>query len=93
MPLNTIAWILSPGLPEAKRFSLFTAGQVNEPPAMRRQRHKVLLGINAVHYILGKPPLFWRSSSYIGTLIDDLTTKGCSDLIDDDLPLGVPPSP
>ena len=36
--------------------------------------------INAVHKIKGKKPLVLdRASSYIGTLIDDLVTKGCSD--------------
>jgi len=40
----------------------------------------LLAGINAAHYILGRPPLtLERSSSYIGTLIDDLTLKGCQD--------------
>ncbi|MCL2858018.1 MAG: tRNA uridine-5-carboxymethylaminomethyl(34) synthesis enzyme MnmG [Oscillospiraceae bacterium] len=40
----------------------------------------LLAGINAAHYILGRPPLtLERSSSYIGTLIDDLTLKGCED--------------
>jgi len=40
----------------------------------------MVAGINASHYILGKSPfVLERSSSYIGTLIDDLTTKGCED--------------
>ena len=36
--------------------------------------------MNAAQYCLGKDPLVLdRASSYIGTLIDDLVTKGCSD--------------
>ena len=36
--------------------------------------------MNAAQYCLGKEPLVLdRASSYIGTLIDDLVTKGCSD--------------
>ena len=37
-------------------------------------------GVNAVRKIQGKSPLVLeRSGSYIGTLIDDLVTKGCMD--------------
>lgn len=48
---------------------------------MRRRRHKGLVaGVNAANKILGKAPLLLdRASSYIGTLIDDLVTKGCTD--------------
>ena len=37
-------------------------------------------GVNAALSVLGREPLVLsRASSYIGTLIDDLVTKGCSD--------------
>ena len=40
----------------------------------------LIAGINAARTIAGKEPLVLdRASSYIGTLIDDLTVKGCSD--------------
>ena len=39
-----------------------------------------MAGVNAAHRVLGKPAFVLdRASSYIGTLIDDLVTKGCSD--------------
>lgn len=40
----------------------------------------LVAGINAARSVRGKAPfVLGRASSYIGTLIDDLTTKGCMD--------------
>ena len=41
----------------------------------------LIAGINAARHILGQAEVTFvaRSTSYIGTLIDDLVTKGCSD--------------
>ena len=39
-----------------------------------------MAGVNAALKILGREPMVLdRTTSYIGTLIDDLTTKGCAD--------------
>ena len=60
---------------------LFGAGQFNGSSGYEEAAAQGLIaGINAGLKALGKPLLALpRSSSYIGTLIDDLVTKGCSD--------------
>ena len=60
---------------------LFGAGQFNGSSGYEEAAAQGLIaGINAARAVSGKEPLVLsRASSYIGTLIDDLVTKGCSD--------------
>lgn len=60
---------------------LFGAGQFNGSSGYEEAAAQGLIaGINAARRAQGKAPLILdRASSYIGTLIDDLVTKGCSD--------------
>ncbi len=58
---------------------LFGAGQFNCTSGYEEAAAQGLIaGVNAVRGIEGKEPFILdRASSYIGTLIDDLVTKGC----------------
>lgn len=60
---------------------LYGAGQFNGSSGYEEAAAQGLAaGINAARAVQGKPPVvFTRDNSYIGTLIDDLVTKGCSD--------------
>ena len=61
--------------------ALFGAGQFNGSSGYEEAAAQGLVaGINAALLAQHKPPfVLERSSSYIGTLIDDLVTKGCNE--------------
>ena len=72
---------LKPSLEFLDEEGLFGAGQFNGSSGYEEAAAQGLIaGINAARKVQGKEPFILdRASSYIGTLIDDLVTKGCSD--------------
>lgn len=72
---------LKPSLEFLDLDGLFGAGQFNGSSGYEEAAAQGLIaGINAAHKVQGKAPFVLdRASSYIGTLIDDLVTKGCMD--------------
>ena len=72
---------LFPTLEFKRIHGLFGAGQFNGTSGYEEAAAQGLIaGINAAKYCQGREMLILpRDSSYIGTLIDDLVTKGCSE--------------
>lgn len=72
---------LTAGLAHREIRGLFSAGQANGTSGYEEAAAQGLIaGINAARYLQGKEPFtLTRAESYIGTLIDDLVTKGTNE--------------
>lgn len=72
---------LTPHLMSKLMDGLFLAGQLNGTSGYEEAAGQgIVAGINAAHYAGDKPPVdFFRDSSFIGVMVDDLVTKGVED--------------